>query len=356
MSDYIVSSGEVSSGIILENDFMTVFDGGVVDSTTVDAGCALSIESSGIANSTTVNSGGYFWVYSGGAVGEPITSENDPGTAKVLKADGDGNYDLFLANPCGVWEAGYIAQHVGSVDDWDGTQEYAAVTGKNKLADFFVGSDDLSILYLTDDANGDALFVDDIYTELPGTLEEQQARIAQISDIRGGAGDDIIDMTSQRFEYIGDGISLHGGDGNDVLWANKGDNWLFGDAGDDRITGASGDDVIVGGIGNDRMHGGGGDDVFTFCENWGKDTVEQLAGGKVTLWFASGDVSNWNANTLTYSDGTNSVTVKGVTADRIELKFGDDGTEMFAWLAGLDAFDAYSSRKIFEEPARGALA
>jgi len=97
------------------------------------------------------------------------------------------------------------------------------------------------------------------------------------------------------------------------------------------------------------MHGGGGDDMFTFCENWGKDTVEQLAGGKVTLWFASGDVSNWNEAKLTYTDGTNSVTVKGVTADRIELKFGDDGTEMFAWLAGLDAFEAYSSRKIFEE-------
>ena len=59
---------------------------------------------------------------------------------------------------------------------------------------------------------------------------------------------------------------------------------------------------------------------------------------------------------LTYTDGTNSVTVKGVTADRIELKFGDDGTEMFAWLAGLDAFEAYSSRNIFEEPARGVLA
>ena len=292
------------------------------------------------------------------AVGEPITSENDPGTAKVLQADGDGNYDLFFANPCGTWETGYFAQHVGSIEEsnWGGTQEYAAIAGKNKLADFFVGSDDLSILQLTDDANGDALFVDDIYTELPGTLEEQQARIAQISEIRGGGGDDIIDMTSQRFEYIGDGTSLRGGDGNDVLWANKGDNWLFGDLGNDRLVGASGDDLIVGGAGDDRMHGGGGDDFFTFCENWGKDTVEQLAGGKVTLWFASGDKSKWNEAKLTYTDGENSVTVKGVTAEQIELKFGDDGTEMFAWLAGLDAFEAYSSRKIFEEPATGILA
>ena len=285
------------------------------------------------------------------AVGEPIESENDPGTAKVLRANGDGNYDLFFANACGTWEAGYVAQHVGSIDDWDGTKEYAAVFGKNKLADIFEGSDDANILLLTDDANGDALFVDDIYTELPGTLEEQQARIAQISEIHGGGGDDIIDMTSQRFEYIGGGIIIRGGDGNDVIWANKGGNWLFGDMGDDRIVGASGDDLIAGGIGDDRMHGGGGDDVFAFCENWGKDTVEQLAGGKVTLWFASGDETNWDADSLTYSDGENSVTVKGVTVEQIELKFGDDGSELFASLSDLDAFEAFTSRKIFEEAA-----
>lgn len=45
---------------------------------------------------------------------------------------------------------------------------------------------------------------------------------------------------------------------------------------------------LVGGIGNDRMHGGGGSDIFTFGENWGKDTVEQLASGDVTLWLSPG--------------------------------------------------------------------
>ena len=63
---------------------------------------------------------------------------------------------------------------------------------------------------MTDDANGDALFVDDIYSVLPGTLEEQQARIAQIDEIRAGAGDDIVDMTSQRFAYVGDGVKIYG--------------------------------------------------------------------------------------------------------------------------------------------------
>ena len=138
-----------------------------------------------------------------------------------------------------------------------------------------------------------------------------------------------------------------------MIWANKGDNCLFGDEGNDRIVGAYGDDLIAGGIGDDRMHGGGGDDVFTFCENWGKDTVQQLADGTVTLWFASGDATNWDEENLTYADGENTVTVKGVTADQIELKFGSGNTPedeaQFASLFAMGAFDAFTSKRIFAE-------
>ena len=167
-------------------------------------------------------------------------------------------------------------------------------------------------------------------------------------------------MTSQRFEYVGDGITIRGGDGDDVIWANKGSNFLFGDAGDDRIVGASGNDVIAGGIGKDRMHGGGGNDIFTFCDNWGEDTVEQSKGGSVTLWFASSDLaesiqSDWDAEFMTFTctDGTNSVTVKGVAVDNVTLKFGSGTTPedaaRFAELSDLGAFDDFTSRKIFEE-------
>ena len=210
------------------------------------------------------------------------------------------------------------------------------------------------MLLLTDDANGDALFVDDVYTELPGEVAEQQARIARIREIRAGAGNDVVDLTSQRFEYVGEGLTVRGGDGDDVIWANKGDNMLFGDAGNDRLVGASGDDVLAGGAGNDRMHGGGGSDVFVFGADWGKDTVEQLADGPVTLWFASGDESKWNASTLTYTDGENSVTVKGVAAENVTLKFGDDGSAQYAELADAGAFAAFTSENVFEK--KGALA
>ena len=70
--------------------------------------------------------------------------------------------------------------------------------------------------------------------------------------------------------------------------------------------------MIAGGVGDDSMHGGGGNDVFTFCDNWGTDTVQQLANGTVTLWFASGSIDNWDEVSLTYTDGENSVKVNGV--------------------------------------------
>ena len=283
-------------------------------------------------------------------------SADAAGTApRLLQSDADGDIDVFFARASGTWNASYYAQHQGSLDGWTGTVETVELAGKNRIADIFAGSDDANVLLLTDDANGDALFVDDIYSALPGSVAEQGARVAQINEIRAGAGDDIVDLTSQRFEYSGDGMTIRGGLGNDTIWANKGGNMLFGDAGNDRLVGASGNDVLVGGSGNDSMNGGGGSDIFAFGENWGKDTVEQLADGEVTLWFASGDISKWNADTLTYADGENSVKVSGVTADKVSLKFGNDGSEQYGTLSASGAFAENTSEKIFEEN-KGILA
>ncbi|MBR7138527.1 MAG: hypothetical protein IKD44_03200, partial [Lentisphaeria bacterium] len=249
-------------------------------------------------------------------------------------SDKDGDLDLFFGNAKDLWRRGYAAEH-------QTTGERIMLAGKNNISDIFEGSSDANVLVLTDDANGDALFVDDIYTALG-----DQARIAQIDEIRAGAGDDIVDMTSQRYAYAGDGVKVYGGFGNDTVWANKGNNTLFGDAGNDRLVGASSNDILAGGSGNDSMHGGGGDDIFTFGGAWGNDTVEQLADGSVTLWFETGSESNWNAGTLTYFDGTNSVSVTGCT--NVTLRFGSDP----ALPAG--AFEEETTEKVFEE--KGMLA
>ena len=278
----------------------------------------------------------------------PEIVQNIRYTPNKFVSDNDGDTDVFFANASGTWDHNYVAQHLGILNSWSGTSEHIILTGKNKLADIFEGSSDANILVMTDDTNGDALFVDDIYTALPGTVAEQQARIAQIDEIRAGVGDDIVDMTSQRFEYVGDGVKIYGGLGNDTIWTNNGNNALFGDAGNDRLVGGANNDVIVGGIGNDRMHGGGGDDIFTFGNNWGNDTIEQLDGGEITLWFESGEMSNWNADTLTYTEGANSVTVSGVNS--VTLKFGNNT----ALPSG--CFDDAASEKIFEDKNKGMLA
>jgi Ca2+-binding RTX toxin-like protein len=320
--------------------------------------------STGAIDMLELPAGTYQWrvkadANSGWAVGEDIVSDNGSGTAKALRSNGDGNGDIFFATPNGTWgEEGYfsLALHFGSVNDWTGTREIVDADGKSRIHDLFFGSSDPNILCLTDGENGDAIFVDDVYTDLPDDVPEHTARLYMIREIRAGAGGDIVDLTSQRFEYVGDGLTIRGGDGDDVIWAAKGNNRLFGDAGNDRLVGASRDDVIAGGIGNDSMHGGGGDDVFTFCDNWGMDSVEQLATGTVTLWFAGGDEMNWDAEKLTYTDGENSVTVTGVGADRITLKFGDDGSARYDMLASAGAFAEFTSMKIFEESGKGILA
>ena len=335
----------------------------VVEYSTDNFAHALGVTTTGSGiDSCELPAGSYAWRVrdaAGGSwvAGNDFVSDNAGSeTPKMIAVpEANGNTDLFFASAVGVWQQGYAAQHTGTAGGWSGTGELVAIAGKGKIANLYCGSADATVLVMTDDANGDALFVDDIFSAFPDN-SEAQARIAQIDEIRAGAGDDLVDMTSQRFAYIGNGVTLRGGDGNDVLWANTGDNRLFGDAGNDRIVGAAGNDLVAGGSGDDSMHGGGGSDIFAFCADWGKDTVEQLADGSVTLWFAAGDGAKWNAETLTYADGENSVTVSGVTADKVTLKFGDDGSAEFAALAAAGAFAAYTSAQIFEEPGKGVLA
>ena len=294
--------------------------------------------------------------------GDPVEVPAVDNGPKLIKSDADGNADVFFVNASGTWGSLYAAQHTGSTNDvWGGTGEHAVLYGRNKLTDVIEGSTDANILLMTDDANGDTLFVDDIYSASPDELGLSQSRIAQIDEIRAGAGNDIVDMTSDRFEYTGDGLTIRGGDGNDTIWANKGNNGLFGDAGNDRLVGASGNDVIAGGIGNDRMHGGGGNDMFTFCENWGVDNVEQLATGSVTLWFAESKsqitASELDGNSVfTNAAGTASVTVKGFALADIVVKYGDDGSDDYVALAAAGAFFDATTERIFEESGKGILA
>ena len=280
----------------------------------------------------------------------------------MLQSDEDWAKDLFFAQSSGVWESCYSARHDGFSGAWTGTKETVELKGKNKLSDFFWGADgthatDDNLLVLTDDANGDALFLDDLYSALPATLKEQQARVLHINGIRAGAGNDVIDLTSQRFAFAGELLTVHGGLGDDVIWGNnlkfKDRNMLFGDAGDDRIVGSENNDLLVGGAGDDSIHGGGGDDIFAFGGDWGHDTIDQLDTGTVTLCFEKGSKSKWNAKTRTYTDGANSVTVLGTST--VNLKFGAEIPNLEE-LQAYGAFLECTSERVFEDKNKGLLA
>ena len=306
------------------------------------------------------------------SVGEAFTVAAGGDGLSVVTATEDGVKDVFFVKPIGVWSDAWMAEHMGVNNVWQGTGESVVFGGENRFGDIFEGSTDENVLLLTDDANGDALFVYDIYTESPDDLAKFQSRLANIKEIRAGAGDDIVDMTSDAFDYLGDGLSIHGGLGDDTLWSNKGDNTLFGDAGNDRLVGAGGNDVLVGGLGNDSMHGGGGTDVFAFGDYaWGHDTVEQLPGGDFRLWFADGmklgnavgdiKLTQDGDDVVVQRVGTDSkVTVKGFTKSQVSerLLFGDAGFNGldYANLSAMGVFSPSSTENVFEDKNRGYLA
>ncbi|MBR4674149.1 MAG: AIDA repeat-containing protein, partial [Victivallales bacterium] len=65
-ADIIIKKGQVSSGLTIENDNLTVYSGGTAVGNTVNGGGTLNVDGGGTAVSTTVNEHGELWVFSGG--------------------------------------------------------------------------------------------------------------------------------------------------------------------------------------------------------------------------------------------------------------------------------------------------
>ncbi len=274
---------------------------------------------------------------------EASVSGKDSAGPQKFVSDADGNMDVFFARADGVWDKRHAAGHLGVGGIWQGTSERVLLDGKNRLTDVFGGSTDSNVLLLTDDRNGDALFLDDIFSAFGN-----EARLTQINEIRAGNGNDIIDLTSQRYDFAGDSIKIYGGLGHDVIWANKQKAIISGDAGNDRIIGGSGNDIISGGSGHDRLHGGGGKDIFCFGTNWGRDEVEQLDDGEITLVIENGSLENWDAENRLYTSGNNSIQIFGDA--KVSLVFEADSS------LPEGVFSPAASEKIFEDKNKGMLA
>ena len=177
------------------------------------------------------------------SVGEPhIIAMSEDGMAEL--ATGTFGDDTFVLTADSTWGTFHGAL-------WNGGEDGVPIGGFNRFHDSVIGNGGYDMLQLPDGEN--ALLYNDLISPSAESASPE-ARFAGISEIVGGAGRDVIDLTDTGTGYPGD-ILLKGGAGDDHLWAG------------------SGDDILIGGDGDDDLRGGTGNDVYLFGADWGHDTV-----------------------------------------------------------------------------------
>jgi Ca2+-binding RTX toxin-like protein len=165
----------------------------------------------------------------------------------------------------------------------------------------------------------------------------------------GGAGTDrVFEVRDSNFVLTNSSLSigaetdtltsietaeLEGGAGNNLLDASAftlGGVVLRGGLGDDILKGGPLNDLLDGGAGNDSLSGGAGNDTYVFGENWGSDTIVEvagIAGGQDELQFTFHPIIVYLAGGLPYvssQDGINRVNFVAGTIEKISGGPGDD--------------------------------
>ena len=213
---------------------------------------------------------------------------------------GAGN-DTLILESSSSWSNGFAAFNASS-NGHIGTHQVVDIAGKSRFGNVIDGGADTDKIVLTDNAAGDAFFLDDVYTGYHANTStvdingsQEAARIANLEEIIGGIGDDIIDLSSHRFALAND-ITLQGGDCDDQLWSANGN---------DTLQGGDGDDILFGGSGNDSLAGGTGADTYQFTASAGTDTIIGYDAGEdvIELFYRSNEHIA-DASDLSLTNGT----------------------------------------------------
>jgi Ca2+-binding RTX toxin-like protein len=122
-----------------------------------------------------------------------------------------------------------------------------------------------------------------------------------------GAGDDVVDASGLSPGALG--LTLEGGEGNDVL---------IGGAGDDILRGGPGDDVLIGGGGNDILDGGDGDDIEIqgFVAGAATDDQIDLSDRGYSFEWLMAHATEVNGDTI-LDLGEQQITLRGVNASAL---------------------------------------
>lgn len=107
----------------------------------------------------------------------------------------------------------------------------------------------------------------DITHFLTGAGNDVLVGIFSAAFLTGGVSNNHLDASV----FIG-GVTLFGGDGDDVLTGGVGGDVLFGGVGNDLLTGSGGNDLLYGEDGNDTLQGGDGNDLLR--GSTGNDVLE----------------------------------------------------------------------------------
>ena len=117
---------------------------------------------------------------------------------------------------------------------------------------------------------------------------------------------------------------LGGDDGNDTLAGGDGDDFLYGNAGNDSLTGGVGSDWLVGGLANDTLDGGAGIDTAAYSGLKSAYTITRVGSGYTVSGGTEGTDTLTSIEKLAFADTT--VRLKAADND-----FNGDGKSDILW-------------------------
>ncbi|MFN7882827.1 MAG: putative Ig domain-containing protein [bacterium] len=296
-------------------------------------------------------------ILSGSTGNDTVTggSGNDTlsgGLGVDLVQGGAGDDTLLLAKD-GTWTGSFSCYNAGSPGQ-PGSGQIVSIAGYNDSFDVFDGGAGYDIFMGT--SSNDVIVLDNKYSPSPNG---DQPRFVGVERIEAGDGNDIVDMTSDRFNY-GD-TTLDGGNGNDVLWASAGNDLLLGGAGNDSLDGGAGNDTLLGGIGNDTLYGRAGND--TLNGGIGNDTLDGGTGNDTYLFDKGSNSDAINNYDSTGTENDRVVIGAGVSENQIWLRRTGNDLQLTLietndkltvrnWYSGsayhVDGFDLGNGKRLLE--------